>query len=217
MHVIFDLDGTLADTHTGIAEAFDLAVRQVLPGTKVESFTNLIGPPVREVFRKVLACDNEAILDQLHNAFRNYYDGGTWKNSRPYPGIEEFIEILLRQGATLSVLTNKPTLPTFRILEHLEFREYFEAIISPDSRNPSFSSKKEAAAALAADLNLTQDSTWLIGDSEDDAAAAADRGFHFAAAAYGYGKVHLHTKHPIHLTIQKSEDICEQFQLSPTN
>ena len=65
---------------------------------------------------------------------------------------------------------------------------------------------------LINDLNLTPESTWLIGDSEDDAATAADHGLHFAAAAYGYGKVFLHTKHPINLIVHESENLCQQFQ-----
>ena len=54
MHVIFDLDGTLADTLPGIAEAFDLAVRKVVPDIKFTSFNHHIGPPIRKFSKSII-------------------------------------------------------------------------------------------------------------------------------------------------------------------
>ena len=201
MHLIFDLDGTLADTHPGIADAFRSAMAEVLPDTVVPDFARHIGPPVRQVFQKALDCEDQDILDALNAAFRIHYDGGCWKNSRPYPGVPELLEYLQESGMGCSVLTNKPALPTGRILEHLQLRPYFSHVISPDSVSPGFPNKAEAAVHL---LNLIRNdptTTWIIGDSIDDAAAAAASGSRFAAAAYGYGNAHLQTRYPIHLRI----------------
>jgi phosphoglycolate phosphatase len=212
MHVIFDLDGTLVDTHPGIAEAFAAAMQEILPRVPLPSFIHLIGPPVREVFRKALAIHDEALLDTLNKAFRNHYDNSCWKKAEPYSGIPKLLRYLQNQGATCSVLTNKPTLPTKKILDHLNLSCYFSKVISPDSKSPNFQIKSEAAAYLLSLLNLNFTETWMIGDSEDDAVAAAACDFKFIAAAYGYGNVHLQDRHPIHLTAYKSEHLQAHFQ-----
>jgi phosphoglycolate phosphatase len=215
MHVIFDLDGTLADTHPGIADAFHAALREILPDTPVPDFIHHIGPPVREVFRNALGLQDEALLDSLNAAFRHHYDGGCWKNSQPYRGIPGLLDYLRLQAIPCSVLTNKPSLPTSRILEHFDLRSHFVQVISPDSASPPFRNKPEAAAHLAALLQPDPATTWIIGDSADDAAAAAACGFHFAAAAYGYGQVHLQSRHPVHLTLPSAEHFLAHLQTTP--
>ena len=201
MHFIFDLDGTLADTHPGIADAFGLAMADILPDQPIPDFTHYIGPPVRQVFQKALHCEDENILDALNAAFRGYYDGGCWKNSQPYPGVPELLAYLHERGLPCSVLTNKPALPTGRILEFLQLRRYFSHVISPDSISPGFSNKPQAALHLHALIGQAPASAWIIGDGMDDAAAAAACGSKFAAAAYGYGNSHLQSHYPIDLTI----------------
>ena len=215
MHIIFDLDGTLADTHPGIAAAFHAALLDILPNTPVPDFIHHIGPPVREVFRKTLGCVDDITLDLLNTAFRHHYDGGCWKNSQPYSGITGLLHYLHLQGIPCSVLTNKPSLPTSRILDHLNLLSYFDKVISPDSVSPCFRVKSEAAAHLAGLLNLEPSTTWLIGDSEDDATAAALCGFRFAAAAYGYGQVHHQTHLPIHLILPNVEYFLAYLQTPP--
>ena len=215
MHVIFDLDGTLADTHPGIADAFHAALFEILPEIAVPDFIRHIGPPVREVFRKALGCDDETTLDSLNAAFRHHYDGVYWKNSHPYSGIPRLLRYLRQQAIPCSVLTNKPSLPTSRILDHFNLRIHFDKVISPDTISPPFRFKSEAAIHLTKLLNLDPRNTWMIGDSDDDAAAAAACGFQFAAAAYGYGQAHLQTRHPIHLTLPNSEHFLTHLQTSP--
>jgi len=201
MHFIFDLDGTLADTHPGIADAFSSAMAEILPDTAIPDFSHHIGPPVRQVFQKALDCEDEGILDALNGAFRIHYDGGCWKKSLPYPGVLELLVYLQERGTGCSVLTNKPALPTGRILEHLQLRRYFSHVISPDSIPPGFPNKPEAAVHLLKMIGQDPATIWIIGDSIDDAAAAAGIGSRFAAAAYGYGNAHLQTSYPIHLRI----------------
>ena len=212
MHVIFDLDGTLADTHPGIADAFGEAMREVLPHLAVPEFTHLIGPPVREVFRQALHCEDENILDSLNAAFRRHYDDRCWMNSRPYPKIPELLSYLASQSVGCSVLTNKPALATSRILNHFRLRDHFTEVISPDSRVPRFARKSEGALHLLKLRNLDPTSTWLIGDSEDDADAAFACGFNFAAAAYGYGHAHLQDRYPIHFTISSIGNLHSHLQ-----
>lgn len=212
MHIIFDLDGTLADTHPGIADAFRAAVCDIMPNTPAPTFMHHIGPPVREVFRKALSYADDITLDLLNAAFRHHYDGGCWKNSQPYSGIPELLHYLQLQAIPCSILTNKPSLPTSQILDHFNLRRHFDKVISPDSASPPFRVKSEAAAYLAELLNLNPSDTWLIGDSEDDAAAAAACGFRFAAAAYGYGQVHHQTHLPIHLILPNAEHFLAYLQ-----
>jgi phosphoglycolate phosphatase len=185
--VIFDLDGTLVDSMPGIEYAAENAWAAVWPGPACPSLRPLIGPPIREMFRRALPDAEAAILDALELAFRASYDTDGWRKTAVYPGVIETLARLTEWGVRCFGVTNKPSLPTQRILDHCGLRCYFGVFLSPDARVPRFASKAEAVAALLAEYALDRERTVLMGDTADDARAAAACGLRFVAFAGGYG------------------------------
>ena len=209
--VIFDLDGTLVDSHPGIARAFGKALEEKLPGRDLPDFSRFIGPPVREVFRNALGCHDELLLNDLNASFRRFYDEEDWKASYPYPGTAGLLEYLTGQGVTCHVLTNKPSLATRKILQHTRMDPFFSEVVSPDSATPPFPTKSAAARHLFREHELDPATTWLIGDSIDDAGAAAALGCSFGAAAYGYGDGALQKQFPVHAILKALPDFRAVF------
>lgn len=184
---VFDLDGTLVDSIPGIDAAARAALVEVAPGVPLPSLRTFIGPPIRAMLQRALAWSDAARLDDLERAFRVHYDGGAWRETVPYAGVNATLEALRARGARLHVLTNKPVLPTARILQELGWSGWFDAVVSPQSRTPPFANKSEAAIDLRDRQGLGAKPTLLVGDSADDLAAARAAGFAFSAAAWGYG------------------------------
>jgi len=192
---VFDLDGTLVDSIPGIDACARAALAEEAPDLALPSLRTFIGPPIRAMLARALNLADEARLDGLEAAFRRHYDNGGWRDTPVYPGVVETLHWLHASGAHLYVLTNKPALPTRRILEHLGLSRLFVEIVSPDSRTPRHASK--SAAALDLRMRIPPGAkTILVGDSDDDAHAAAAAGFAFAAAAWGYGRIHLSSPPP---------------------
>ena len=186
-HYVFDLDGTLVDSIPGIDAAARAALAELEPGEAMPSLRSFIGPPIKIMFERALKWDDAVRLDALERAFRKHYDGGAWRETVPYEGVDAGMCCLHRGGARLNVLTNKPAVPTGRILDHLGWTALFDAVVSPQSRTPPFADKTAAALDLRARLGLPPARTLLLGDSQDDHAAALACGFDFAAATWGYG------------------------------
>ena len=185
--VIFDLDGTLVDSMSGIEYAAEVAWNVVQPGLPPPPLRPLIGPPIREMFHRALPDADAAILDALERAFRASYDTDGWRRTTVYPGVIETLAHLAELSVRCFGVTNKPSLPTQHILDHCGLRPYFRAFLSPDARVPRFASKAEAVAALLAEYALDRTQTALMGDTPDDARAAAACELPFVAFGRGYG------------------------------
>src|SRR5690242_19773439 len=101
----FDVDGTLVDSLPGI----EFSVRAALRSTGKDfdgALAHLIGPPIRQVLRKILKNESDSELDRVEEQFRKYYDSEGWKRSNLYPGVEVTLRELRDQGNQLFVFTN---------------------------------------------------------------------------------------------------------------
>lgn len=203
---VFDLDGTLVDSIPGIDAAARVALSEHASHLTLPSLRTFIGPPIRTMLARALNLTDSTQLDLLETSFRRHYDNDGWRDSPAYPGVVETLEVLHAAGARLYVLTNKPALPTARILKHLGLSHLFTEIVTPDSREPRFATKSAAALALRTRMQTAPSATLLVGDSPDDAQAAAAAGFVFAAASWGYGQVHLSDPSPAY-SLAKLSDI----------
>jgi phosphoglycolate phosphatase len=187
---LFDLDGTLVDSLPGISHSFSRALNLVLPHATLPNIRPFIGPPIREIFQRALnGAANSQDLDALELEFRRSYDADGWQLSVPYPGVIDGITALVNSGVDCYVVTNKPAIPTHRILNHFGLSALFQEVVTRESRTPHFTSKREATRDLANRLSGPRSQILFIGDSTDDAEAAKACGFRFAAADYGFGNV----------------------------
>lgn len=189
--ILFDMDGTLIDSFPGIESAVLDSLERELPGVPHHFERSLVGPPIREIFTRSLDHPDPGVLARLEAAYRELYDLAGCLKSVPYPGVVETLEELGRMGIQVFIVTNKPALPTTRILEALGLSQAFVEVLSPDSKQPRFENKATAAAHLLGKHGLDPERTMFVGDSVDDAHAAQACELAFVAARYGYGKAHL--------------------------
>jgi phosphoglycolate phosphatase len=207
--LIFDLDGTLIDSAPGIQSSCAAAAARVLPGTPLPDLTPRIGPPIRTMFSRLWPGLGAEPLDRLVAEFRRHYDSEGCLASRPYDGADQMLAALKRGGAGLHLLTNKPSLPTQRILERLGWRPFFTSVLTPDAPERPFA-RKEDGARLLRDAGAFDPSTaCLIGDALDDALAARACGIPFVAAAYGYGDAARQREHPPLLAAESLFQLAE--------
>lgn len=186
--VVFDLDGTLIDSFQGIEFSARKAIESVIPGRLIpDDLRCLIGLVVREVFQRCFDDLSSEKLDELVRYFRTYYDtDGCYKVSI-YPGVKKVLQQLDREHIPCFIVTNKPILPTRKILNHLTITKYFTGLFSRDNRNPPYSSKSQMMTALLEENCFKPEQVVLVGDTIEDARVAATSGTQFAAAIYGYG------------------------------
>jgi phosphoglycolate phosphatase len=185
--VVFDLDGTLVDSHRDIADATNAVIAD-LGGTPLEQsvITSLVGEGAAVLIRRAMA---RAGLDvDLRDAlarFLVHYDARLLATTAPYSGMVEALQAL-NHGRRLAVLTNKPQQPSERIIDGLGLRRFFAEVIGGDT---PYGRKPEPAGlnALMASAGVTPRETVLVGDSPVDLATARNSGAHICLARYGFG------------------------------
>lgn len=182
--IIFDLDGTLADTGPGIIETLKHVLSEHgLPDEPDSELEKFIGPPLKDSFIRYYGMD-ERKAKQLQKEFREYYATGPIYNAQLYPGITKALDRLFNSGRTLKVATNKPQIYAERLLTHLGIRDYFT-----DVCGPTLLCKKSKTSLILKCIGKTDPKRCLmVGDTVNDAKAAEEAGVAFVLAEYGYGK-----------------------------
>ena len=182
--VIFDLDGTLLDTGRGIVKCVASTLSQMglaVPNEEIcESF---VGPPLKKRFLELFKTDEKA-ADDFVRLFREEYAKGDIFLADRYPGMDECLA-LLRGRFPLAVATNKREDFAVKLLEKFEMASYFDAICGSDAT--SSITKEQIVANAAKRLGVKPADCLMVGDSLNDAEAAAKLGMQFIGVTYGYG------------------------------
>jgi phosphoglycolate phosphatase len=185
--IVFDLDGTLVDSHRDIANAANALVEE-LGGDRLAdaAIVGMVGEGAALLVRRALTAaglnpETPGALDR----FLALYDARLLDYTAPYAGMVDVLTRLGRQ-APMSVLTNKPQKPTDRILEALGLRHYFGRAIGGDTplgRKPD----PAGLLRLAAEAGVTPERTLMVGDSPIDLQTARNAGTRICLVRYGFG------------------------------
>lgn len=205
-NVIFDLDGTIIQSHPGIINAVRYALERLkLPMPSEEVIFSRIGPPLGETFLFLGVKKGEE--NNAVSIYREYYNEIGIYECNVYDGIPEQLEKLKSSGKTLLVATSKPRVFAKRILEKYAIADYFDYI---DGSNLDNTMTDKAALIIHA-LNQVGEkpdsSAVMVGDTKYDILGAKQAGIPSAGVLYGYGTKEDLIKHGAVIIIPKTEDI----------
>jgi len=192
--ISFDLDGTLIDTASEIAEAANRALEshglERRPEDRITAYIGhggraLINALRNEVIAQDPGVEHRMSFEQLFASFDDHYGETTGTSSKPYPGTHEALERLLAGGLRLVCVTNKDYRHAIHALEFHGLATPFELIIGGDSlpeKKPHPSVLQHVATTLEIPLGYVAH----IGDSATDVLAAKNSGVAAWAVPYGY-------------------------------
>jgi phosphoglycolate phosphatase len=185
--VLFDLDGTLADTAPDIGAALAATLDEVgVPAPPPAVVRELVGDGARKLIERALARaaadeDVEALLAR----FVAHYRANLCVGSRLYPGVTDALARARGAGVALAVLTNKPGALARGLLDSLGLGGAFMAVIGDGDGFPR-KPDPTAARALIERAGTVAARAALIGDGLPDVRAARAAGALAIAAAWGY-------------------------------
>ena len=185
--VLFDLDGTLADTVPDIAGALAVTLDEAgVPPPPVSVVKEMVGDGARKLIERALArASVEGDLDALFARFLVHYSANLCVGSRLYPGVGEALGRLHSTGVALAVLTNKPGALARRLLGSLGLGGSFLAVIGEGDGFPR-KPDPAGARALIDKAGTVAVRTAVIGDGLPDVRTARAVGALAIAAAWGY-------------------------------
>tara|TARA_B100001248_G_scaffold222060_1_gene178430 strand:- start:276 stop:932 length:657 start_codon:yes stop_codon:yes gene_type:complete len=185
VNLIFDLDGTLIDSSTGIYRAYKESVKTYEKPLEKTYFINYIGPPIQKIIKVLHPTLDDNTVMNIRNSFRELYDSQYFLEFNIYENIIYEIQKLSKKNNCF-IVTNKPIKPTRTIINKLKLNERFLDVIGIDSFLSTGQDKSSNILFLRNQYLLDTKNTFYIGDTYSDFLSAKKNNIEFIAFAKGY-------------------------------
>ncbi len=205
--VLFDLDGTLADTRDYILHAYNYALStQGYPPITPHTVAKFAGLPLDTVYRAVVPNADIPALEHAHRDFQKT----RLRLVKPYRDAKPLLDQLHRRGLKLAIVTGRYRPGTERLLAYLSLRDFFPVIVCGDDEHET---KPHPAPFLKAaeKLGLPPNECLVVGDGASDMESGRKAGCKTARALYGYGAVE-HAEHTPDYMLQRLEDVLRVLE-----
>ena len=191
--VVFDLDGTLAETAGDLIGTLNVILAQEgLPPVALSQARELIGAGARALIQRGFSAGGRELtpakLDALFRVFLAHYGQHLCEVSHLFPGVIESLDRLEAAGYRLAVCTNKPEEHSVRLLELLGVKARFAAICGRDTF-PYFKPDPRHLTETIAQAGGDPARAVMVGDSRTDVATAKAAGIPVVAVPFGYTDV----------------------------
>ena len=186
--VIFDLDGTLADTSGDLLAAANVCFQDMGLG-------NVLGPEDAGVAlrggRRMLTVGlervgrfDEALVQQYYPVLLEAYGAAIARHTTLFPGAMDAVDALKTHGFGVGICTNKPEGLADQLLRELGVLEAFQSLVGADTlpvRKPDPAPLREAVLRLGGDPARCL----LVGDSDTDGNTARNAGVPSVLVTFG--------------------------------
>jgi phosphoglycolate phosphatase len=185
--VLFDLDGTLADTAPDLGYALNLLrERHGLAPLAQETIRPYASHGTRGLFEIGFGLTPEnARFDPLREEYLALYTANLCRFTQLFPGMVTLLEALEERNIHWGVVTNKPARFTNPLLEQLGLIGRAASIISGDTC-PHPKPHPEPLLCAAREIGVAPQTCLYVGDAERDIEAARAAGMPALIADYGY-------------------------------
>ena len=183
-HILFDFDGTLYDTVEGIAKSAQYALEKLGITAGLDELRCFAGPPLVDIFMEKFGLSHEKAWEARGLFQERYLPVGVYE-SRPFPGMTEFLAALRKAGLTLAVATSKPQQLCELLLSRAGMREFF-SVVRGSRMDGNNNSKREIVELVIADFGAEKSDCILIGDTKYDVAGAHAAGIACIGVRYGF-------------------------------
>ncbi|MFK7765107.1 MAG: HAD-IA family hydrolase [Roseobacter sp.] len=188
--VIFDLDGTLADTSGDLIAAANTCFREIGEGDLLDPATDQ-GTALRGGramltlgMQRIGRGDDTAEIDRCYPILLEAYSTAISVHTTLYPGALDAIELLKIRGYGVGICTNKPEGLAEQLLQNLRVRDVFAALVGADTlpvRKPDPEPLFETARRAGGDPKACL----LVGDSDTDRNTARAAGVPSILVTFG--------------------------------
>ena len=213
--VVFDLDGTLADTLKDLGTAMNAALATVgLSGYPIEDYRHFVGNGIDNLVKVTMAqAYTPAGAARVKAAFQAYYTDHCIDFTTAYDGVGELLSKLERDGIMTAVLSNKPdrfvplilrTLyPAHRFTHAWGQREEFPRKPSPESL--------EHMIALC---GCEKSEVLYVGDSDVDVIFAHNAGVKVCGVSWGFRGAQELREAGADSTVNSTEELYYQITVN---
>lgn len=198
--IVFDLDGTLAETAPDIISVLNiLLVREGLHPVPIEKAKDLVGAGARALIDRGFRLHRRPVegaeLERLFADFLELYAERIADQSHLFPGVAGALDTLTGRGHRLAVCTNKPERHARLLLDALAVSARFQAVTGRDTFTFCKPDPRHLTETVLAAGGDTRDAI-MIGDSRTDVATARAADLPVICVPFGYTDVPIETLKP---------------------
>ena len=215
--VIFDLDGTLADTAADLIAAANSAMGQDVLGEGDHATAFRGGRAMLTLgLERLHGRADEDEIDRLYQPLLNAYGQDIAAHTRFYPGALDALREIKRRGWSVGICTNKPEGLAVQLMKALDAEGIFGPIVGADTlpvRKPDPEHLRETVRRAGGDMARTV----LIGDTSTDRDTARNAGVPCILVGFGPEGIDVEAMEP-EAVLHRYADLPELVErvLEPT-
>ena len=176
--VIFDLDGTIADTLPLCIAAFKKSIEPLLEKTiSEEEIVATFGPSEEGTIRRLIPMQEEVGVA----SYLKHYEALHYTCPAPFSGIRELLSMLKEKGVPLAMVTGKGIHSTRLSLAQFGLAVFFEVL---ETGSPEGPNKTAGIRSVLKRLGVTAAESLYVGDAVSDIRYCKEIGIPIVAAAW---------------------------------
>lgn len=186
--IVFDLDGTLVNSLTDLANAVNKGLRKVgLPTHNVDAYKKFIGNGREMLVKRAMgeASSNQEFFNIVHSTFDEEYKVHCNDNTASYDGCDELLKKLNNAGIKIGVLSNKPDEFVADILNKVYPDVEFDMAWGNKKEFPPKPDKTSLLKMLEIS-EMTEKDCLYVGDSNVDVFTAQNAGVDMLGVEWGF-------------------------------
>lgn len=186
--LIFDLDGTLADTLPSITRAINLCAKHFgYPEKDAETVRRAVGNGVNSLLQKTMpaeAVEDSESFERIKKYFAECYELTQASVDSCYEGVGEAVRSFFEMGYIIAILSNKPD----NLVKMISKNLFPDGIIAKSVGQTDMPKKPDPTVPLmiASELSISPENTYFIGDSEVDVLTGKNAGMVTVAVSWGF-------------------------------
>lgn len=187
--VLFDADGTLLNTLDDLADSMNSTLAHFgFPTHDTEKYKYFVGDGMGNLVIRALpesTRQDPGLVSKCSTMMRETYDRNWNNKTKPYPGIPELLDGLVRSGIRMSILSNKPDQFMQKVARELLPAWNFDIVMGerpPIPRKPDPTS----AIEIAKHIGIEPGRFLYLGDTATDMRTANGAGMFAVGALWGF-------------------------------
>lgn len=185
--VLFDLDGTVADTAPDLAAAANsLRLTDGVPPLSIEILRPFASQGARGLLKEAVGLTpDDPGFEHARLRFLAYYENNLCVHTRLFPGIEPLLAGIEHRGTPWGIVTNKVEYYALPLMQQLGLADRCAIVVGGDTTpNPKPAPDPLLYAAKA--INVAPEACLYVGDDLRDVQAAHAAGMISVAVRWGY-------------------------------
>ena len=185
--VLFDLDGTLADTALDLGGALNTMLReQGLPEVSMDEIRPVASHGASGLLKLGMNLDkSDPNHARLRQQYLDTYETCFDKDTVLFEGIDALVQAIHARGLKWGIITNKPHTFTHRLVPQLGFSVAPDVVVSGDTTAEAKPSTKPMFYACE-QIDIAPEACLYVGDAERDMQAGKNAGMKTVLVSWGY-------------------------------